>query len=190
MCVHCFFFTVNVVIRKNAKKEKNWNQYRKQNIKLTILLPCIYYCQQKTYQALYKYIHIYFISIKYLILKTDPPFVNTLSQIDIIEGENLSVTCTATPGNPSSTTFYWTKVDNVSFRQDGSALQLHNIDRSSSGIYRCIAETIYSNGERGTDSQSMVVNVLCMWSEHNYMIEMTIVFRLIVQNGGNQYKNQ
>nr|XP_034300633.1 B-cell receptor CD22 [Crassostrea gigas] len=88
------------------------------------------------------------------------PKINTLSQQDITEGGDLLVTSSVIPGNPSSTTFYWTKVDNPGFRQNGPTLQLYNIQRTSSGTYRCIAENNYSNGERGTDSQSMVVNVL------------------------------
>nr|XP_034303739.1 titin-like isoform X4 [Crassostrea gigas] len=89
-----------------------------------------------------------------------PPTLSTLSQQDIIEGNDLSLTCTVTPGNPSTTTFYWTKADNQGFRQNGPTLQLYNIQRTSSGTYRCIAENNYSNGERGTASQSMAVNVL------------------------------
>lgn len=94
-------------------------------------------------------------------MSIDTPHVNTLSQQDIIEGRNLSVTCHATPGNPSSTTFYWTKVNNPGFRENGAILQLPNIQRNSSGTYRCTAENNYSNAERGTDNQSMVINVLC-----------------------------
>nr|XP_034316845.1 hemicentin-2-like [Crassostrea gigas] len=90
----------------------------------------------------------------------DPPMVNTLSQENMVEGRDLSVTCTTTPGSPSSTTFYWTKVDNPGFRQNGASLQLPNIHRANSGTYRCTAENNYSNGEKGSDSQSMVVNVL------------------------------
>lgn len=92
---------------------------------------------------------------------TDPPLVNALSDQDIIEEGNLSVTCNATPGNPSSITYFWTKVDNSGLRQNGATLQLHKIKRSSSGIYKCTAENSYSNGEKGSDSQSMSVNVLC-----------------------------
>uniref|UniRef100_A0A8W8P1S0 Uncharacterized protein n=1 Tax=Magallana gigas TaxID=29159 RepID=A0A8W8P1S0_MAGGI len=89
-----------------------------------------------------------------------PPIINALSQQDITEGSHLSVTCEATPGNPNSTTFYWTKVDNSGFGHDGPTLQLPNIQRTSSGTYRCTTENNYSNGERGTDSQAMVINVL------------------------------
>lgn len=102
-----------------------------------------------------------------IFLLTDPPTLSTLSQQDIIEGSDLSVTCTDTPGNPSSTTFSWTKVDNTGFKQDGPTLQLHNIQRTSSGPYRCTAENNYSNGVKGTDSQSMVVNVLCRCLAHD-----------------------
>ncbi|XP_065933038.1 uncharacterized protein [Magallana gigas] len=89
-----------------------------------------------------------------------PPTVHMLSQEDILEGRDLSVTCKATPGNPSSTTFYWTKVDNPGFRKNGSTLHLPNIQRISSGTYRCTAENNYNKEEKGTDSQSMDVNVL------------------------------
>lgn len=94
----------------------------------------------------------------------DPPIVNALSQQDIIEGRDLSVTCQVTPGNPSATTFYWTNVNNQGFRQNVPTLQLPNIQRTISGSYRCTAENIYSNGEKGTDSQSLVVNVQCRCS--------------------------
>lgn len=33
--------------------------------------------------------------------------------------------------------------------------------RTHSGIYRCTAENLYGNGEKGIHSQSMVLNVLC-----------------------------
>ncbi|XP_052712702.1 uncharacterized protein LOC128186825 isoform X4 [Crassostrea angulata] len=88
-----------------------------------------------------------------------PPKVKRLSQQDIIEGRNLSVTCQATPGNPNSTTFYWTKVDNPGFSQKGSILQILNIQRNSSGTYTCTAENSYNNGEWGTHSQPLDVNV-------------------------------
>lgn len=91
-----------------------------------------------------------------------PPAVISLSKKKtIIEGRDLSVPCQAKPGNPNSTTIYWTKVDNTGFRQNSSILQLNKINRSSSGTYRCTAENHYSNGEKGTHSQNMVVDVLC-----------------------------
>lgn len=90
-----------------------------------------------------------------------PPTIRTLSQQDIKEGSQLIVNCTVTPGNPSSTTFYWTKVDNSGFRQNGSTLQFYNIQRNSSGTYRCTAENNYNNGVKGTHSQALEVNVLC-----------------------------
>lgn len=91
----------------------------------------------------------------------DPPTVDTLSQRDVIEERNISITCTATPGNPSFMTFWWTKVDNPGFIENGATIQLSNIQRNSSGTYRCTAENNYSNGKKGTDSQLTVVNVQC-----------------------------
>lgn len=87
--------------------------------------------------------------------------MTALSQQNFIEGRDLSVTCQAAPGNPSSTTFYWTKVDNPGFRQNGATLRLYNIQRNSSGTYRCTAENNYNNGEKGAHSQTMVVKVQC-----------------------------
>ncbi|XP_078310224.1 uncharacterized protein LOC111137474 isoform X2 [Crassostrea virginica] len=88
-----------------------------------------------------------------------PPSVIHLTQKDIIEAQNLFIICGANPGNPNLTIFVWTKVDS-GFRQNGSTLQLPNIQRTSSGTYRCTAENTYSNGAKGTNSQTMVVNVL------------------------------
>lgn len=89
-----------------------------------------------------------------------PPKVSMLSEQKIVQGRDLSVTCHATPGNPRDTSFHWTKVDNSGFRQNGSKLQLFNIQRTSVGTYRCIAENFYSDAERGTHNQSMGIDVL------------------------------
>uniref|UniRef100_A0A8W8LD40 Ig-like domain-containing protein n=1 Tax=Magallana gigas TaxID=29159 RepID=A0A8W8LD40_MAGGI len=99
-------------------------------------------------------------SSEVIIKIASPPTVHMLSQRDILEGRNLSVTCKATPGNPSSTTFYWTKVDNPGFRHNVSTLHLPSIQRTSSGTYRCTAENNYNNKEKGTASQSIDINVL------------------------------
>lgn len=110
---------------------------------------------------LFLYIFLYYPLISLYVVYTDPPTIRTQSQQDIKEGSQLIVNCTATPGNPSSTTFYWTKVDNPGFRQNGSTLQFYNIQRNSSGTYRCTAENNYNNGVKGTHSQAMEVDVLC-----------------------------
>lgn len=89
-----------------------------------------------------------------------PPKVEALSTENVIEGNNLSKICNATPGNPNFTSFFWTKIDDTQFRQDGSILQLPNINRTSSGTYKCTAENKYSNDKKGTSSQTMVVDVL------------------------------
>lgn len=85
----------------------------------------------------------------------------TLYKQKRVEGRNLSVTCKAAAGNPSSTTFYWTKEDDTGFRQNGSTLQLPHIQRTNSGTYICTAENSYSIGGMGTHNQTMVVDVLC-----------------------------
>lgn len=79
----------------------------------------------------------------------------------MIEGGNISVDCLATPGNPSSTTFYWTKEDDPEFRQNGSIIQLYTIQRNSSGTFECTAENLYYDEEKGIHSRTMVINVQC-----------------------------
>lgn len=87
--------------------------------------------------------------------------MNTLDNRDIKEDGNLSVTCLATPGNPESTTFVWTKKGNKNFIREGDTLKLPNIHRNDSGIYICKAENMYANEMKGTASQVMTVNVIC-----------------------------
>ncbi|XP_078310218.1 contactin-5-like isoform X2 [Crassostrea virginica] len=101
-----------------------------------------------------------------------PPYVLLLARQNTIEHEDLSVTCKAIPGNPNSTTFYWTNLSNPGFKQNFSELRLPHIQRNSSGTYRCTAENTYSNREKGTNSQDMVVNVLYP----------PLVYQLIQQN--------
>lgn len=86
-----------------------------------------------------------------------------LSQQDIIEGSDLSVTCHATPGNPNSTTFHWTKEGGLGFRENRATLMLFNIQRNNSGTYICAAENIYTNKEKGMHNETMVVNVQCKY---------------------------
>lgn len=87
--------------------------------------------------------------------------MGTLSEEYVIEGKDLLVTCQTTPGNPNSTSFYWTKVDNQGFKQNGSTLQVYNITRNSSGTYKCTAENTYKNGKKGIHSQKLKVDVQC-----------------------------
>lgn len=87
--------------------------------------------------------------------------MKTLSQQNIIEGRNLNLTCQADPGNPRSTMFIWNMEGSSEFTQNGATLQLLNIQRTSSGTYKCTAQNNYGNGQKGTDSQSVGVNVLC-----------------------------
>lgn len=84
-----------------------------------------------------------------------------LDQQNIVEGNDLLVTCKATHGNPSTTTISWTLLNNPSFSQTEATLNLSNIKRNDSGRYNCTAENFYSDGMKGIHSQQMVVNVFC-----------------------------
>lgn len=117
--------------------------------------------------------------------KIDPPLVNTLVNRDIKEEGNLSVTCLATPGNPDSTIFFWTKEGNKNFRQDGDTLQLPNIHRNNSGIYICTAENSYADGVRGTASQFMTVNVMCKNCFITKLINLSFLLFILIFNNIN-----
>lgn len=123
-----------------------------------------------------------------IILFEDPPVVNPLSQQNITEGSNLSVNCTATPGNPSTTTIYWTKIDNLGFRENGSILKLFNIQRTNSGTYVCAAENKYINERKGTHNETMVVNVQCKYYIRNYYDDFYFV--LIFTNKSLDFYNK
>lgn len=107
----------------------------------------------------------------------DPPFVHTLSPKNIIEGGNISITCFADPGNPEPKTFFWTRVNIGSFRQNGTTLNLPNIQRNSSGNYKCTAVNMYNNGKKGSHSQIMVINVLCKLSPYSYQQIFILAYR-------------
>ncbi|XP_078331734.1 uncharacterized protein LOC144617641 isoform X1 [Crassostrea virginica] len=96
-----------------------------------------------------------------------PPSVIPLTQKETKEGQDFLISCRATPGNPITTMFWWIKVNDPVFKQNGSTLQLPYIQRHNSGTYKCIAENTYSNGWKGTDSQEMVVNVLYIQTTSN-----------------------
>ena len=107
----------------------------------------------------------------------DPPSLINLTQKEVIEAHNLFIICGANPGNPNLTIFAWTKVDS-GFKQNGSTLQLPNIQRNSSGTYQCTAENTYSSGAKGTNSQTMVVNVLC----RVFSFSITVFFNIFFTN--------
>ncbi|XP_062572138.1 cell adhesion molecule 4-like, partial [Saccostrea cucullata] len=75
-----------------------------------------------------------------------PPSVSSLTDKDIIEGDDLSVTCSVTNGNPSQTNVYWTKTGDSGFRQNGAVLRIQRIQRNMAGTYTCTAQNSYSIG--------------------------------------------
>nr|XP_022303134.1 titin-like isoform X2 [Crassostrea virginica] len=89
-----------------------------------------------------------------------PPIVSIPSSKDVIEGFNLSVKCQASPGNPNTTSFFWTKLNDLEFLNNGPMLQLSNVQKTSAGTYRCTGENTYFNGKKGRHSQDMAVDVL------------------------------
>lgn len=87
--------------------------------------------------------------------------MSPLTNQRIVEGEDLSVICNVTFGNPTTTTFSWIKRKDPGFKQNTSRLNMPDIQRSSSGNYICTAENNYTLGGKGSDSRDMTVDVLC-----------------------------
>eukprot|EP00105_Crassostrea_gigas_P021956 XP_011441295.1 PREDICTED: hemicentin-2 isoform X1 [Crassostrea gigas] len=87
-----------------------------------------------------------------------PPTVWQIGIQRTIEGRNLSVTCSYTSGKPTSTIFYWTKADSE-FISDNRTLLIPNLGREDSGSYVCIAENIYSSGNKGTANATIEIDV-------------------------------
>ncbi|XP_065933548.1 hemicentin-1 [Magallana gigas] len=97
--------------------------------------------------------------LKFLLLYIDPPIVKSFNTQYPTELSNLSVPCSATPGNPHNHVYYWTRLGEDSFRQNGSYLRLNGISRNESGSYICTAVNFYSTRGEGKDSQTLSVNV-------------------------------
>lgn len=91
----------------------------------------------------------------------DPPEVKILPKKTQIEHTNLSINCNTTPGNPNTTKFLWTKVDSPGFMQREANLLLPHIQKNSSGTYKCKATNTYRNGDTGTHSGEIVIDIQC-----------------------------
>ncbi|XP_061188082.1 hemicentin-1-like [Saccostrea echinata] len=88
-----------------------------------------------------------------------PPTISLLTTQKPVEGDDLTVVCNVTEGNPSSVTqIRWTR-SGYGFLQNGKILSLTSIQRSQSGSYTCTAENTYFSGTRGRDTQSMTIDV-------------------------------
>ncbi|XP_065933551.1 serine-rich adhesin for platelets isoform X4 [Magallana gigas] len=86
------------------------------------------------------------------------PTVSLSKTQKTVEGQNLSITCSYSPGNPITTSLYWTKTNSV-FRYNGQLLQIPNIGRKDSGTYVCHAENTYSSGKKGTANATIEIDV-------------------------------
>lgn len=87
--------------------------------------------------------------------------MHNLTQQNIIEERQFSVTCNFTVGNPYSTQIIWTRVDKPGYEMKGPTLSFPKVQRTNSGNYTCTAENDYGKEGKGRHSQSMFLNVLC-----------------------------
>ena len=91
----------------------------------------------------------------------DPPVVSSIDDVQRVEHTRVNVRCIVTPGNPNTTSIYWTKSGYSGVRGTGTTFVLNNISRTDSGTYFCIAENTYKSGGKGEDQQSFIIDVLC-----------------------------
>ncbi|XP_062566514.1 hemicentin-1-like isoform X1 [Saccostrea cucullata] len=88
-----------------------------------------------------------------------PPRISLPSTLKPVEGEYLTVVCNVTEGNPRPVTkISWYKSGHGFFK-NGKILSFPNITRSHSGTYTCTAENTYFSGARGSDKQSITIDV-------------------------------
>ncbi|XP_062569579.1 cell adhesion molecule Dscam2-like isoform X2 [Saccostrea cucullata] len=78
----------------------------------------------------------------------------------IAESTDINVRCVYIAGKPPEAKVFWSRISDLSFRQEGGTLKLTDIKRNMSDTYTCTAENTYYSGKKGRDSQSMKVNVL------------------------------
>nr|XP_019924517.2 hemicentin-2-like isoform X7 [Crassostrea gigas]XP_034303712.1 hemicentin-2-like isoform X7 [Crassostrea gigas] len=87
-----------------------------------------------------------------------PPSVSLSKTQKTVEGQNFSIKCSYSPGNPTPTSLYWTKTNSV-FRYNGQLLRIPNIGRKDSGTYTCFAENTYSSGRKGKANVTIEIDV-------------------------------
>lgn len=95
----------------------------------------------------------------------DPPSVSSFSPQYPVELTDFSAACTVVPGNPPNTEMYWTRSGEETFQQNSTHLRLFSINRNDSGTYKCTAENTYSSGSKGSNSQTLVVDVQCKFED-------------------------
>ncbi|XP_052720825.1 uncharacterized protein LOC128192289 [Crassostrea angulata] len=87
-----------------------------------------------------------------------PPIVLMQNTPTFVEGQNFSIKCSYSAGNPITTSLYWTKTNSV-FRYNGQLLRIPNIQRKDSGTYTCFAENTYSSGKKGKANATIEIDV-------------------------------
>ena len=99
----------------------------------------------------------------------DRPTIQPIPDQKTIVGETLSLTCQVTAANPKPDMYTWTSVGDGNFSQTGPVLTIPSIQQRHAGTYRCTAVNtmIPTNGssQQGTDTEDVVVDVLCMCTE-------------------------
>ena len=98
---------------------------------------------------------------------TDPPMISPFQNRHIIASSHLTVKCATIPGNPSQTSFRWTRNIN-NWSQDGETLILPSVTKADAADYTCTALNVMTPtggyDVDGTDKETFTVNILCKFT--------------------------
>ncbi|KAJ8316521.1 hypothetical protein KUTeg_005928, partial [Tegillarca granosa] len=82
--------------------------------------------------------HYFITFFLYIISIADKPEIMDTPSPSIVEGENLTLTC-STRANPIAHSYKWTKIGDNTLQQLRKTLVITDIRRTQSGIYNCTA---------------------------------------------------
>ncbi|XP_052805544.1 synaptogenesis protein syg-2-like [Mya arenaria] len=71
-----------------------------------------------------------------------PPVVKPLTNVVVLERDNVSVACQVTAGNPTKTDFKWERMSDMTNYSMEQTIVIPNIDRKQGGNYRCTASNL------------------------------------------------
>ncbi|XP_052803536.1 uncharacterized protein LOC128233749 isoform X2 [Mya arenaria] len=109
-----------------------------------------------------------------------PKITNFTSNVEVLEGVNVSLICNATPGNPNITSYYWTTTNQTKQRIYDRYLFIQNISRTEEDVYTCLVQNSMDptgcQGVNGSDTASIHVDVQYEASIKSFAVLNTTVY--------------
>lgn len=90
-----------------------------------------------------------------------PPIVQSMENINAVEGRSLTIGCSFINGYPIETRVFWVRSGFQEIYENGTTLNITNIQRNISGTFICVAENLLSSGKKGHSNESVFINVQC-----------------------------